>query len=149
MLDWLLAYRTDSIWDARGAAAFALAPMAPVLAYSLFTSENFLGSMMFGALIAYGHILVLGLPLAALVNWRRKISLLTSTLGAAFIGILPWAVFMGSSLLFNRHPMGSDAIVALILSFGFFGSMGFIAGVAWWFIATLRKTATPVMEAGT
>ena len=149
MASFLTRNREDSIWDRRGAAAFALAPLAPVLAYSLFTGENFMGAMMFGSLIAYGHLLILGLPLAALANWRRKISLLISAFGAAFIGMLPWAVFMGTNLIRSRAPMGSEAIVAFIFSFGFFGSMGFIAGVAWWLIATPRKPPTPVLEART
>lgn len=144
MLSFLTRYREESIWNSRGAMAFMFAPLSPVLLYSLFTGENFSGAMMFGAAIAYGHLLALGLPLAALVNWRRKVSLLTSALGATCIAMLPWAIFMGTSVFRSQAPMGSDAIVALIFSFCFFGGMGFIAGVTWWFIATSRRSAPPV-----
>ena len=146
MENFLTRYRQDSIWNRRGAAAFALAPLAPVLAYSLFGGENFLGSLMFGAVIAYAHLLILGLPLAAWVNLRRKISLLTSALGAAFIGLLPWLVFMSWSMFHSKGPMGGEAIVAMFFSFGFFGSMGFIAGVVWWLILSLW-VAEPAIEA--
>ncbi|HEY3858161.1 MAG TPA: hypothetical protein VGM47_00965 [Gammaproteobacteria bacterium] len=139
----LTRYREESIWTRRGAAAFALAPLAPVFIANIFSDENFLGAMMFGAVIAYGHMLVLGLPLAAWVNWRRKVSLLTSALGAAFIGLLPWAVFMGHSMLASPGAMGANALVAMIFSFCFFGGMGFIAGVAWWFISKPRRP-TPI-----
>ena len=43
--------------------------------------------------------------------------------------------------------MGGNAIAAMILSFRFFGGMGFFVGVVWWFIVTpLRRhsiTAPP------
>jgi hypothetical protein len=32
--------------------------------------------------------------------------------------------------------------MAIILMFGFIGGMGFIAGVAWWFIATPQRGHT-------
>ena len=146
MLSFLTRHREESIWDRRGAAAFVLAPLAPVLAYSLFGSDNFLGSLMFGAAIAYAHVLVLGLPLAAWINLRRKISLFTSALGAACIGLLPWLVFMSWSMFHSKGPMGGEAIVAMFFSFGFFGSMGFIAGVVWWPILSLWGTE-PAIEA--
>lgn len=136
---FLTRYRQESIWDRRGAAAFVLAPLAPVLAYSLFTNENFLGSLLFGAAIAYAHVLMLGLPLTAWVNLRRRISLLNCTLGSTFIGMLPWLLFMGWSLLHGQGPMGSEAIVAMIFSFCFFGGMGCIAGVTWWWIACYKN----------
>lgn len=149
MASFLTGYRQASIWDRRGAAAFALAPLAPALVYGLFTADNFLGATAMSALIAYGHMLFLGLPLAAWVNWRRKISLLTSALGAASVGMLPWLVFMIWSVLHSRAPMGSNAIIAMFFSFGFFGSMGFIAGVTWWFIATPRRSAVSLNAAAT
>ena len=64
----LTRYRDESIWDRRGAIEFVLVPLAPVLVYSMSTSENVLGSMMCGVAIAYAPKLVLGLPLAAWVN---------------------------------------------------------------------------------
>jgi len=138
MGNFLISYRQESIWDRRGAAAFVLAPLAPVLAYSVVSGENFLGSMMFGAVLAYAHVLLLGLPLAAWVNLRRKISLLNCAFGAAFIAVIPWAVFLGKGVIFGQTPVGATPLVPIILSCGFFGSMGFIAGVSWWFIACYK-----------
>lgn len=144
MDNFLTRYRQESIWDRRGAVAFALAPLAPVLAYSVFTSENFLGSMMFGAAIAYAHVLLLGLPLVAWVNLRRRVSLFTSAIGGLLTGMLPWTFFMSWSMLHSTAPMGGNAMVAMVFSFCFFGSMGFIAGVAWWFIACYKKDPVTV-----
>lgn len=137
-MSFLTRYRDESIWDRRGVLAFALAPLAPVLLYSVFTSENFLGSLMFSALLAYGHLLVLGLPLAAVVNHYRKVSLLTSSVGGTLVGLLPWAVFMSYSMLRSPAHIGGDAVVAMFFSFGFFSGMGLTAGFAWWWIACFR-----------
>ena len=139
MFSFLTRYREESIWNRRGAAAFVLAPLVPALAYSVFSGDNLLGALLFGAAIGYAHVLILGLPLAAWVNLRRRISLLSCALGGAVIGLLPWLGFMSWSMLHSKGPMGSNAVIAMFFSFGFFGSMGFMAGTAFWFIACYKN----------
>jgi hypothetical protein len=144
MGNFLTQYRAESIWDRRGARAFVLAPLVPAFAFGLFSGSNFLGAMMFAAAIAYAHVLVLGLPLVWLANRGRRISLLTSAFGAAFIGMLPWLVFISWSIFHGPAPIGGNIIVTMIFSFGFFGCMGGITGVFWWFIAMFWRSTAPV-----
>jgi len=122
---------------------FLFAPMAPVLVYSLLMGENFGAVMIFGAVIAYAFMLVLGLPLVALLNWRRKISLLTSAVGAVFVGLVIWAAFFGTAIFESPTPMDAKDIFATIFSFCLFVGLGLIAGVTWWIIVTSRRS-TPL-----
>jgi hypothetical protein len=138
------SYEQGSIWNRRGAAAFVLAPLVPVFFYSLSSGELFLSNMMFGAAIAYAYVLLLGLPLVAWFNLRRQISLLGCAIGGAIVGMLPWFVFMGFVTLRGRAPMDSNAIFAALSSFGFFGSAGITAGIAWWFIACYKRSPVTV-----
>jgi hypothetical protein len=140
----LTGYKQESIWNRRGVLAFVLAPLVPVFFYSLSSGPLFLSNMLFGGAIAYAYVLLLGLPLVAWFNLRRKISLLGSAIGGAFIGMLPLLVVMGFALSRSRTPMDSNATFSALSSLRLFGTMGLIAGVAWWFIACYKRNPVTV-----
>ena len=140
----LTAYRQDSIWDPRGVLAFLIAPLLPTLVYAFFSGENLVGFFTLAAAIAYLYTLIFALPLAYLLNRRRKISLLTTSIGAALVGALPWAVFVGYNMVGIYRRYGAEAaftnLVAIFLMVSFFGAFGMATGLVWWFIACYGRT---------
>jgi len=140
----LTRYRDDSIWDLRGALAFQLAPVLPPFLYALYSDENFGGVFFIGAVTCYLYTLVFGLPLAYVLNRRRKISLLTTAVGSFLIGALPWALFMTvmkvRSYMLYGLGVALENLAAVFRMIAFFGAFGLAAGLTWWFIACFRRT---------
>jgi hypothetical protein len=147
MGNFITRYRAESIWNRRGAAAFALAPFISAFVYSaLFTGDAFLSALPTIAIVSYLQTLVLGLPFAFLLNWRRKVSLLTTAISSGVAGALPWVLFLGNSVLRSQWGGGAsnpDNWIALLAALVIFGGLGGIGGVAWWFISKPPKP-TPI-----
>ena len=146
MLSFLTRYREESIWNRRGALAFALAPLVSSVVYTLLFGGPALGPLLFATIFAYLQMLVLGLPLAFLLDRSRKISLLTSAIAGGITGALPWLTFLG--IIFFRshqagHPNPDEGPVLMVASV-LFSSLGGIGGVAWWYIACHRKNPVTV-----
>jgi hypothetical protein len=146
MGNFLTRYRQESIWDRRGATAFALAPLASSAVYTLLFGGPALGPLLYSTLFAYLQMLVLGLPLTFLLNRSRNISLLTSAIAGGITGALPWMTFIGITLFRSHqagHPNPDEGPVLMIASV-LFSSLGVIGGVAWWLIACHKKRPVTV-----
>ena len=140
MASFLTRYREESIWNRRGAVAFALSPLAASLVYTLLFGGPALGPLIFATIFAYLQMLVLGLPLAFLLNRARKVSLLTSAIAGGVTGALPWLAFLGITMFRahqDRHPNPDEGPVLMIASV-LFSSLGIIGGVSWWYISKPR-----------
>jgi len=139
--NFLTQYREGSIWDRRGVLAFALAPLVSSMIYTLLFGGPALGPLIFSTIFAYLQMLVLGLPLAFLLNRSRKVSLLTSAIAGGITGALPWMIFLGITFYRSHqagHPNPDEGPVLMIASV-LFSSLGGIGGISWWFISKPRK----------
>jgi len=146
LANFLTSYRQESIWNRRGALAFALAPLASSVVYTLLFGGPALGPLLYSTLFAYLQMLVLGLPLAYLLDRARKVSLLTSAVAGGITGALPWLAFLGITFFRSHqagHPNPDEGPVLLVASV-LFSSLGGIGGVTWWFIACHKRDPAKV-----
>ena len=147
----LTRYRQDSIWDRRGITASCLAPLFPALLFATLAKGPFPFLAVMGIVIAYLQMLLCGLPLLSLLNWRRKVSPINVALVTIIAGALPWMVLLDSSIILDHLQHGQSLMQADESTFWIaplvFGSYGLSAGFAWWVLASPLAPASPPIRA--
>lgn len=107
-------------------AAFALAPLAPVLLALAIMPYRL--TLYLGLLLAYATEIVIGIPLYFLVRRFGPLAEMACVLGGAAAGAALWVALMIPVLVRN----GWQALGTFVAGALFYGAFGAVAGFAFW-----------------
>ncbi|HVY59066.1 MAG TPA: hypothetical protein VHA77_14535 [Xanthobacteraceae bacterium] len=117
-------------------AAFLVAPLAPVLLVCLFAPVEFV--LLAGVVMAYGTTVFIGVPLYFAVRHFRTLTPDLCAVSGGVAGMI-FILLLTAPMIF-RSPsfLLAGLLLGGLLVFGFLGS---VAGVAFWKVVSLGRTA--------
>jgi hypothetical protein len=138
------------------AEAFILAAAAPAVVFAVWAMSAKIFVPAF--LIALAHALLLGVPLFALLRWKKWVNPITTVFGAFVVGCIPIAIWSwplrypelkttASNSTWGQTMIDGVPTTAGWLSYASgvltFGGFGIVAGVVFWFYLRIRANKSP------
>ncbi len=138
------------------AEAFILAAAAPAVVFAVWAMSAQIFVPAF--LIAFGHALVLGAPLFALLQWKKRVNPVTTVFGAFVVGCIAIAVwswplrYPEMKTTASNSTWGQTMVDGIPTTAGWmsyatgvltFGGCGLVAGVVFWSYLRIRAKKRP------